>query len=446
MFRSPGDVIAQRYELDQLLGEGGMGTVWSARHRLTHKRVAVKFLKSAAEPELVRRFVREARAASAVQHPNVIGIHDVLMLEDGVPAMVMDLLEGESLAQRLERTGPISVYELSSLMLPVLSAVGAVHALGIVHRDLKPDNVFLARRGEGIEPMVLDFGICKLTSPSGLLTEESTLTATGSMMGTPFYMAPEQVFGERDLDARADVWALGVMLYECSTGRRPVDGENIGQLMKQILAGTIRPMRELLPHAPPDFVKVVQHMLVQDRNQRAPDLREAFEVLRTMTDVGAQSFGAAATLRILQPSELPSAPRDASTLAASVASRAVTSSSRSAGSVRRVRVLAAAAAVAALAGAALLPSVLQSKAPVKTDLRSAAASPTTAAAALPAPPAIIPSPSVVAATSAPSAPSAAAATSADAVARSGSARPRPSAAPVKSPRTLAGGVHGTVPF
>lgn len=432
MFRSPGEVIAQRYELEQLLGEGGMGAVWSARHRLTQKRVAVKFLKSAAEPELIRRFVREARAASAVQHPNVIGIHDVLMLDDGVPAMVMDLLEGESLAQRLERTGPISVHELSSLMLPVLSAVGAVHAMGIVHRDLKPDNVFLARRGESIEPMVLDFGICKLTPSNGLLKEESTLTATGSMMGTPFYMAPEQVFGERDVDARADVWALGVMLYECSTGRRPVDGENIGQLMKQILAGTIRPLRELLPHAPPDFVRVVQHMLVQDRNQRAPDLREAFDVLRMLTDVGAQSFGAAATVRVSHPSETPPAPsasRDASTLAASVASRAITSSP----APGRFRAILATGAVVALVGAALLPSMLGSKTAPKVEAPSVAATHVAAATLTPAP-------------TATPAPSASVAPSAATIALSSSARPRPSAAPTKPPRTLAGGVHPTVPF
>ena len=122
---SAGAVVAQHYELERLLGEGGMGAVWAARHQGTQARVALKFLKEAPQPELVRRFIREARAASAVRHPNVIRIHDIVLLDDGLPVMVMDLLEGESLAKRLERTGPIAARELASLMVPILSAVGA---------------------------------------------------------------------------------------------------------------------------------------------------------------------------------------------------------------------------------------------------------------------------------------------------------------------------------
>jgi eukaryotic-like serine/threonine-protein kinase len=306
---SAGTIIAQRYELEKPLGEGGMGAVWSARHLFTEKSVALKFLKGPADLDLVKRFVREARAASAVRHPNVIGIHDILLLDDGLPAMVMDLLHGESLADRLERTGPIPVHELASIMVPVLSAVGAAHAAGIVHRDLKPDNIFLADRGDGsVQAMVLDFGICKLNSPEGLVRDASTLTVSGSMLGTPCYMSPEQIFGERDVDARADVWALGVILYECVAGKRPFEGENIGQIIKQISSVEATPLQDLVPDLLPEFADLVRRMLAKERSERPADLREPFFTLSELTAVQAQSFGGAA-----QPLVLASIPPLAAT-------------------------------------------------------------------------------------------------------------------------------------
>src|SRR5882724_1663838 len=181
-----GSVIAGRYRLDRVLGEGGMGCVWAATHTLTNKRVAIKLLKAeVASPETLRRFVREARAASAVRHPNVVEVHDILSLDDGSPAMVMDLLEGETLAQLLERTGQIELADLAAIMAPVLSAVGSAHAVGIVHRDLKPDNIFLARLGDGrVEPMVLDFGIAKVLPFSEEMPVGTALTEGGTMLGT----------------------------------------------------------------------------------------------------------------------------------------------------------------------------------------------------------------------------------------------------------------------
>jgi serine/threonine protein kinase len=442
-----GAVIAQRYELEQLLGEGGMGSVWSARHLLTHKRVAIKFLKEPAQPELVRRFVREARAASAVRHPNVIGIHDVVMLDDGLPAMVMDLLEGESLGTRLARDGRIAVHALASIMVPVLSAVGAAHALGIVHRDLKPDNIFLARRDEDrIEPVVLDFGICKLSSSDAMPIEASTLTVTGSLMGTPYYMAPEQVFGERDVDARVDVWALGIILYECTTGTRPVEGENVGQLLKRILSGAIRPIQEVAPHLPPEFANVVNRMLIQDRAKRTPDLREPFETLRAMTDVGAQSFGAAATVRLAsgQPVSDASPSTPDSALSTSAVDSPVTSSVGQRARKRSVPlILASAAAGLALVVVAGIRLVSGSGAPVAETSRHTSP-------ALPATPVVAAVPSAVAAVgTAAAAPSSSAVQSTAASASAIQAKPRhapKSGAERKAHDTLAGGVHGAVPF
>lgn len=439
---SPGAVIAQRYELARLLGEGGMGTVWAARHVLTQKRVALKFLKEAAQPELVRRFVREARAASAVRHPNVIGIHDVLMLEDGLPAMVMDLLEGESLAARLERAGPLDTAELASFMVPVLSAVGAAHALGIVHRDLKPDNVFLARNESGeIQPMVLDFGICKLMTPEALLSDESTLTRTGSIMGTPYYMAPEQVFGERDVDARADVWAIGVMLYECCTGQRPFEGENIGQLIKHVVSGSFRPIQEAAPGVPPELANAISHMLLHDRNQRATDLHETFDVLQSLTHVSARSFGAAAKIRITPSSELPPATvrvrKPPSPLAASAAGSPLTSNIERTAGRSRTWLLGVALVLLGAATTVLLRStVLAPRAPSEKPKAALASAPLLAATASPAT-AQPPEPT----------PSASAAPRPRGVAQAASARPPASSAPAKAaPHSLAGGVHPVVPF
>jgi serine/threonine-protein kinase len=433
----PGAVIAQRYELERLLGQGGMGTVWAAKHALTQKRVALKFLKEAAQPELVRRFVREAQAASAVRHPNVIGIHDVIMLEDGLPAMVMDLLEGESLAARLERAGALGAAELSNVMVPVLSAVGAAHALGIVHRDLKPDNVFLARVADSgeVRPMVLDFGICKLMSSEALMSNESTLTRTGSVMGTPYYMSPEQVFGERDVDARADVWAIGVMLYECCTGQRPFEGENIGQLIKHVLSGSYRPLTEVAPHLPESLSVAIARMLTFDRTRRAPDLREMFEVLRTTSTVSAPSFKAAAQLRSV-PSE---APPDVGRLRQPEpqAAGAVANPSTPSIEGRPSRAWPWLAGVGLVlvggAGTVLLRSTLLAPTPAPPPPSAPAfASPAAAPSPLAAP---LPTPSP-ASSSTPSE-----------LPRSSSAKPRTSSAQSKPPpRTLAGGVHGDVPF
>ena len=291
----PSSVIGGRYRLDHLLGEGGMGVVWAATHTLTGKRVAIKLLKAdVASPELLRRFVREASAASAVRHPNVVEIHDIVSLDDGSPALVMDLLEGETLAQRLARRGPMPLIELAAMMTPVVSAVGTVHAAGLIHRDLKPDNIFLAELGDGrIEPMVLDFGIAKVLPLSKGMSDSNDLSSSGAMLGTPFYMAPEQALGERDLDVRADVWSLGVILYECSSGRKPVSGETLGQVIKLLTTGEIPSLEQLVPGLPREFVALVTGMLQRDRQRRTSDLREPFRLLREWSGSSARGSDAA---------------------------------------------------------------------------------------------------------------------------------------------------------
>jgi serine/threonine-protein kinase len=251
-----------------------MGTVWAATHTLTGKGVALKLLRERTGDEAQRkRLLREARAACSVQHPNVVTVHDVLELADGAPALVMDLLSGESLGERLERTVRIPPLALRGIMGQVLSALEAAHARGIVHRDLKPDNIFLMKPDDAVR--VLDFGIAKV-SPIGQEgnKESAALTGTGAMLGTPYYMAPEQAFGEKDVDLRSDIWALGVVMYECLSGVRPTEGANLGQILKIITVGKIQPLAEVAPDVSPSLSSVVMKCLERDRGARPQSIAE----------------------------------------------------------------------------------------------------------------------------------------------------------------------------
>jgi tRNA A-37 threonylcarbamoyl transferase component Bud32 len=290
---SQGTVIGGRYRLDRQVGQGGMGSVWAATHLVTRRSVAMKFIRGPADrPELRRRLLREARAASAVDHPNVVEIFDVFELDDQTPVLVMDLLAGETLGAKIRRQGQLELAETATLVLPAVSAVGAAHARGIVHRDLKPDNVLLAVSNEGeLTVKVLDFGIAKLTSAAGEITE-GLVTQTGSTLGTPCYMAPEQAASERDLDHRVDVWSLGVILYECLSGVRPIDGESVGQVVTRLLTTGIAPLERLVLGLPEDVTKLVGRMLSRERHLRPQSLHEVFDVLARYTEARPRSFGA----------------------------------------------------------------------------------------------------------------------------------------------------------
>lgn len=274
-----GAAVNGRFKLDRFLGEGGMGSVWAAHHIVTGKLVALKILKGGGD-EHRRRFVQEARVAAAIRHPNVVDIHDVIELHDGRPALVMDLLEGEPLSSALARDTSMDPIALARIMLPVLSGVGAAHAVGIVHRDLKPENVFLCNTGSGqITVKVLDFGIAKLTALSSAIRHTAALTQTGSVLGTPMYMAPEQVFGEKGIDHRADIWSLGVVMYECLTGSCPVEGDNVGQIFKSISQRTFPTLRERMPNLAPGIAELVDAMLAVRPEDRPDSTRLVAERL-----------------------------------------------------------------------------------------------------------------------------------------------------------------------
>jgi serine/threonine-protein kinase len=287
-----GVVLGDRYRLVALLGEGGMSQVWEATQLVTGRAVAVKLLRASlnARPGMRKRILREARAASSVRHPNVVDVFDVFELADGTPVLVMALLQGLPLTISLAVGGPLSFPAVADLLLPVVSAVGTAHTRGVVHRDLKPDNIFIAEESGASVVKVLDFGVAKLLDAE---EEEqgSGVTATGVMVGTPGYMSPEQAFAEKDVDCRADVWAIGAIVYEALAGVRPVEGANVGQMIKSLMVDGVRPLRLRRPDLPGEATQLVDRMLTYERAERMGDLREAYAVLARHARVSAPPFG-----------------------------------------------------------------------------------------------------------------------------------------------------------
>ncbi len=274
--------IINNYEIKSLLGEGGMGAVYLARHPIIDRSVAIKVLKRELTEDrtLVGRFINEAKAAASIHHPNIIEVLDVGMLPDGVPYMMMELLSGESLGQRLHRKGRLSVSEALDVVGQAGSALVAAHACGIVHRDLKPENLFMASdptRPGRERVKVLDFGIAKLRRE---LSGAAVRTGTGSLMGTPPYMSPEQCRGHADqIDQRTDVYAMGIILYEMLCGRPPFMSAGFGELMMMHMTEAPRPPRQLVPEIPKEIETVILHALAKTREARLPDMGALLMVL-----------------------------------------------------------------------------------------------------------------------------------------------------------------------
>jgi serine/threonine-protein kinase len=302
-----GDSVG-RFVVERVIGAGAMGVVYVAHDPTLDRRVALKILRPSPEhplAELRSRLVREARALSAVRHPNVVPIHDVLETDEGLPVLVMDLLRGESLRARLQREGRLPLSTAARIMVPVLSALEAAHALGVIHRDLKPDNIFLASDDDGGESVrILDFGIAKLTRLDAALSEGGDLTRSGTLVGTPYYMAPEQAFGEKEIDGRADLWSVGVVLYECLTGVRPTQGENLGQVLKTLTSMAIRPVEEVLPGLPSEVTALLGRLL-SERGSRPGSASEVVSVLERYLD---DTSAAASSLAPLAPLAEPARP------------------------------------------------------------------------------------------------------------------------------------------
>ncbi|HEY6561597.1 MAG TPA: protein kinase [Polyangiaceae bacterium] len=275
-----GDVLAGKYRVERVLGKGGMGFVVAAIHTQLDERVAVKFLmpELCQQEEPVARFLREARAAVRIRSEHVARVLDVGVLDDGAPYMVMEYLDGQDLSAELDRRMQLGVHEAVDYVLQACEAIAEAHARGIVHRDLKPANLFLSRRPDG-SPLVkvLDFGISKAIVSDA--EAPASLTATQSLLGSPHYMSPEQVRKPKMVDARTDIWSLGVILYELLTGSLPFSAENAMSVLAAVVSDPTPRLRETRPDIPEGLEAIVMRCLSKEPAQRYADVAEFAEAL-----------------------------------------------------------------------------------------------------------------------------------------------------------------------
>jgi len=260
-----GHVIAGKYRLEQLLGEGGMGTIWRAYNLQLEVPVAIKLLRAGMNgAELGERLRVEARAAAKLVHPAIVRVFDIGEAESGEPFIVMELLHGQTLGEMLER-GPLSAVNALQLLLPIGEALSLAHSRGVVHRDLKPDNIFIGNEGSCLQPKLLDFGIAKVRSR--MVEGGPTVTQTGVLLGSPEYMSPEQAQGRADLDERSDVWAFCVVLYEAIAGRPPFTGDTCQAVLQSVIQNDPLPL-EGLNGVDPQLAALVHWGLAKDRDAR----------------------------------------------------------------------------------------------------------------------------------------------------------------------------------
>jgi serine/threonine protein kinase len=280
-----GRVLAQKYELVRLLGQGGMGAVYEARNHLG-KRFAVKLLlkpEFAQDPGLTARFFREAKASAAIESEHIVEVYDTgVDGETQFPFIIMELLKGEDLEHTIGRVGALNTVGAARVIAQAANGLGKAHEAGIVHRDIKPANIFMTTRESGDSVVkILDFGIAKQAMEALSSNEGAGLTKTGSMLGTPLYMSPEQAQGLKTIDARTDIWSLGMCLYEALSGRTPWgDVDTLGALILSICSRDVAPLQDHSPWVPPELAQVVHWTLMRDVNQRCPNARALVDALR----------------------------------------------------------------------------------------------------------------------------------------------------------------------
>ncbi len=295
-------LLAGKYRLSRVIGQGGMGIVVAATHAQLEERVAIKLLLPEAleNAETVARFQREARAAVRIKSEHVARVIDVgnvdytashmqaelgVPLAPGAPFMVMEYLEGQDLSGVLRATGPLSVMDAVGYLAQAIEAIAEAHSLGIIHRDLKPSNLFLTRRPDGTPLIkVLDFGISKAAGPN---MTDGGMTTTSAVLGSPMYMAPEQMIASREVDGRTDVWSLGVVLYQLLTGRGPFNGTTMTELCARILQEPHAPIRATRPDVPFELETVVARCLEKDRVRRFASVADLAEAIAPFGGQGA---------------------------------------------------------------------------------------------------------------------------------------------------------------
>jgi serine/threonine protein kinase len=277
-----GEVIADKFRIEKLIGVGAMGAVYRAVHEWTQRTVAVKLLfDSPNAAESIERFFREARAATKIGHRNIVEVLDMGQHSDGTYYLVQELLEGETLRQRLDRLTKLSPTEALEALLPVMDALAAAHAAGIVHRDVKPENIYLhaerrtTRAAKSVSKLI-DFGVAKAGN------HPVRLTAAGVVLGTPNYMAPEQVDGASQVGPQADLWSIGVVLYECLSGERPFSGASVRDVFAKVTSQPAIPLGTLVPTLPEALVSVVHSAIERDRSVRFASMKAMLSALSSI--------------------------------------------------------------------------------------------------------------------------------------------------------------------
>ena len=274
-------LVAGKYQLVRQIGQGGMGSVWEGRHASLGTRVAIKFIEAdyADNGEARSRFDREARAAASIQSKHAIQIFDHGVTEDGKPYIVMEMLSGEPLDKRIQRLGRLPLQDTARLLMQVGRALAQAHEKGIVHRDLKPENIFMVHDEDDELAKVLDFGIAKIQSGADGSPGLTSSTKTGAVLGTPYYMSPEQARGLRNVDHRTDVWSIGVIAYRAVTGNLPFEGESVGDLLVKICTSPVPVPSHALPGLPPAFDAWFARALEREPARRFATIAEATEAL-----------------------------------------------------------------------------------------------------------------------------------------------------------------------
>jgi serine/threonine-protein kinase len=341
---APGAIVAGKYRLDAIIGEGGMGAVWSATHTGLGQAVAIKFISKEfiTSPEALRRFDSEAKAAAQLRSRHVVQVFDNGTLEDGTPYIAMELLRGENVHARVHRAGAVPLNEVVEILSQCCRALARAHAAGIVHRDIKPDNIFLTQtEEEGTLVKVLDFGIAKFASNPG----DHSSTRTGAVLGTPLFMSPEQARGLKTIDHRTDIYSLGLVAYTMLTGNLAFSSESFGDLLVQICTAPLPSLCANAPWLPASMEPWFQRACAREPASRFASAQELADALRAAAGVGrasalpesavqpvppgglvaanvahAASIGTASGMsRTGDPSALPAVPKNRGALAAAIA-------------------------------------------------------------------------------------------------------------------------------
>jgi serine/threonine protein kinase len=275
-----GQLVDNKYRINRLIGEGGMGAVYEGENVRINRRVAIKVLHAAftGNSEVMARFEREAQAAGRIGNDHILEVLDLGALEGGDHFIVMEFLDGESLSQRIRRLGRLNAHQLAPIVRQVLIGLGAAHAAGIVHRDLKPDNIFILKEKAGTPDFVkiIDFGISKFQPLSG---DGMKMTRTGAVMGTPYYMSPEQASGSVEADQRSDIYSLGVIMFEAVTGQVPFDAATFNQLMFKIVLSEVPRPETIVHDLDPAFASLISKAMARDVGQRFQSTRDFLQAL-----------------------------------------------------------------------------------------------------------------------------------------------------------------------